>query len=203
MNLEERINQFKNMAQADPDNELGHFSLGKAYLDAERYAEAEPALQRTLELKPTYSKAYQLLGRTQLKLGKRDQAVATLKKGYHIAAERGDVMPRDEMAAQLTELGEELPKLETKVKPETTAVQSTGKSDFRCSRCGRPDRELPERPFKGALGEKVLANVCADCWREWIGMGTKVINEMGLQLSDPQAQAAYDEHMKDFLQLQD
>ena len=32
--LEQRIAQFENMAQADPDNEMAHFSLGNAYLQA-------------------------------------------------------------------------------------------------------------------------------------------------------------------------
>jgi Fe-S cluster biosynthesis and repair protein YggX len=74
-------------------------------------------------------------------------------------------------------------------------------ADLTCSRCGRPSAKMPERPFKGQLGEKVWANVCQACWREWIGTGTKVINEMGLQLADPRAQQVYDEHMQDFLQL--
>jgi Fe-S cluster biosynthesis and repair protein YggX len=60
---------------------------------------------------------------------------------------------------------------------------------------------MAERPFKGPLGEAVWANVCGECWREWIGMGTKVINELGLQLSSPRGQQVYDEHMREFLQL--
>ena len=36
--LEQRITQFENMAGADPDNEMAHFSLGSVYLEAERLA---------------------------------------------------------------------------------------------------------------------------------------------------------------------
>jgi len=61
---------------------------------------------------------------------------------------------------------------------------------------------LKERPFKGELGEKVLASVCADCWNEWIRMGTRVINELRLPLYDPQAQELYDQHLKEFLMLE-
>ena len=41
-----RIEQFRKMAEADPDNELGHFSLGKAYLEADRPAEASQSFAR-------------------------------------------------------------------------------------------------------------------------------------------------------------
>ena len=40
-----RIEQFKNMTEADPENELGHFSLGKAYLDAGQFDEAASSLR--------------------------------------------------------------------------------------------------------------------------------------------------------------
>ncbi len=203
MDFDERISQFKNMAEADPDNEMGHFSLGKAYFDAGRYAEAEPALARVLELNPTHSKTYQLLGQTRLELGKREEAVKTLKQGYEIAAQRGDVMPRDGIGQVLAELGEALPEVETAPADAPAATSPAISPDgFRCSRCGRPDGKLPARPFKGELGEKVWDRVCDQCWREWIGMGTKVINELSLQLADPKAQQMYDQHMIEFLQLE-
>ena len=47
----------------------------------------------------------------------------------------------------------------------------------------------------------IYNSTCADCWREWIGMGTKVINEMRLPLSDPQAQKIFDQQMIEFLNL--
>jgi len=205
MDIEARIQQFANMVEADPDNELGHFSLGKALLDAGRFSEAVRPLQRTLQLNPTYSKAYHLLGRAQLESGLRQEALVTLKRGYEVAAERGDVMPRNEIATLLAELGEALPDATgTAVPPAKQQPALGGQADgFQCSRCGRPHGKMPERPFKGPLGEKILACVCQECWREWIGMGTKVINEMGLQLSDPRSQSIYDEYMKEFLQIED
>ena len=60
---------------------------------------------------------------------------------------------------------------------------------------------MDERPFKGELGEKVLAHVCQACWKEWIAMGTKVINELRLDFSNPEASKTYDSHMMEFLQL--
>ena len=56
-------------------------------------------------------------------------------------------------------------------------------------------------PFRNAQGQMIQEKICADCWREWIGMGTKVINELRLPLNDPQAQKIYDQHMLEFLNL--
>ncbi len=56
-----RIEQFRKMAEADPSNELGHFSLGRACLDAGDFPQAIQSFQRTLELNPNIAKAYQLL----------------------------------------------------------------------------------------------------------------------------------------------
>lgn len=200
MDSEQRIEQFKNMADADPNNELGHFSLGKAYVEAKRFADAEPCFVRVLQLNPTYSKAYELLGQTQNELGNRDQAIKTLKQGFEVAAERGDVMPRNAISAMLTDMGEAVPEIAAGP-PASSPEAPTETQGFRCARCGSPSGKLPERPFKGDLGEKILALICTNCWREWVGMGTKVINELSLQLADPRAQATYDEHMKEFLQL--
>ena len=68
-----------------------------------------------------------------------------------------------------------------------------------CSRC-KEDREgLEKPPFRGALGEKILAGVCRQCWTDWQGEQTKLINEGRLSMSDPKAQAALDTRMKEYL----
>jgi len=67
------------MAEADPDNELGHLSLGRALVDAKRYAEAIPSLQRTIQLNIQNSRAYQLLGLAQKEAGDPAGAVQTLR----------------------------------------------------------------------------------------------------------------------------
>lgn len=200
MSIEERIQQFKTMAEADPDNELGHFSLAKAYLDAGRPAEAVASFDRVLQINPGYSKAYQLKGEAQLKLDRKSDAIATLKQGMEVAQKRGDLMPRRAMAELLRDLGEHVGELEPAGGP--AAAGAAGDAAFVCTRCGRPGGKMPERPFKGELGERIHREICAICWREWIGMGTKVINELGLALSDPRAQHAYDQHMKEFLMLE-
>ena len=197
-----RIAQFKKMAEADPENELGHFSLGKAYLDAGMFAEAIAPLQRAVELSPRNSRAYHLLGSAQTGIGDLAAAIATLRTGYEVANQRGDLMPRNEIAALLEALGETLPESDAAPSPsEKGQPTAVGEGQVQCSRCGGTKPKMAERPFKGALGEQVLASVCADCWREWIPMGTKVINELRLDFADPKHAELYDQHMKEFLGL--
>ena len=84
--LDDRIARFENMAEADPDNDMAHFSLGNAYLQAGRAAEAGRSLLRCLELNPDMSKAYQLAGQAMIQAGWEDKAAAMLKSGYEVAA---------------------------------------------------------------------------------------------------------------------
>src|SRR5437870_1516080 len=107
--LDERIAQFRKMANDDPDNELGHFRLGQLLAEAGRHEEAVQSFRRTLELSPQFSKVYQLLATSLVELGRRDEAVQVLKDGFAVADERGDNVPRDEMARLLGRLGQPVP----------------------------------------------------------------------------------------------
>jgi Fe-S cluster biosynthesis and repair protein YggX len=191
-----RIEQFRKMAEADPNNELGHFSLGRALLDAGDDAGAIACFDRVIALNPNLSKVYQLKGTAQLKLEETAGAIQTLKQGAKIATDRGDMMPRNEMIKMLADLGVELPELARRA-PE----QAVGEGQVLCQRCGRVNRKLAEPPYRNDYGRTIQAKICADCWREWIGMGTKVINELRLPLSDPQAQKVFAQHEREFLNL--
>ena len=205
MEQNQRIEQFRQMAEADPDNELGHFSFGKALLEAERFADAVAPLARAIELRPAMSKAYQLLGQAYDGSGNREQAVEMLTKGALVADEQGDVMPRETMARILGEWGAEVPVFKSAEASGSggSAEGSASAEGFRCSRCGRPDGQLAKPPFKGELGTKVFDHVCNGCWQEWIPMGTKVINELSLILSTPEGAQSYDQYMLEFLQLEE
>ena len=107
--LHERIAQFRKMANDDPDNELGHYRLGQLLMEAGQYDEAAQSFRRTLELSPQFSKVYHLLAQSLLQLGRRDEAVRVLREGFGVADERGDNVPRDDMAKMLAQLGEPPP----------------------------------------------------------------------------------------------
>jgi Fe-S cluster biosynthesis and repair protein YggX len=195
--LQDRIAQFRKMAQDDPDNELGHFSLGKLLLEAEQFDEAAKSFERTVALNDQFSKAFQLLGTCYVRLGQRDQALKTLRHGFEVADERGDNIPRDEMGKLISQLGETPPGSKKAV------VQQVGVGGFVCHRPGCPAgshaHQLPTVPMNDELGKQIYEKICADCWKEWLAMGIKVINEMRLDLSDEKAQTVYDNYMKEFL----
>lgn len=191
-----RIAQFRKMASDDPGNELGHFSLGKACLEADMHVEAVAALSRCIELNKNLSKAYQLLGQALLAMGRHDEAIARLSEGVKVADARGDLMPRNEMSRMLADLGVKVAE-PAAVGPKAQA----GEGEVLCSRCGLVKPKMARAPFSNAQGQQIHSHVCRDCWQEWIRMGTKVINELRLPLSDPGAARVYDQHMMEFLQL--
>src|SRR6516162_5560377 len=130
--LQERISQFRKMASDDPDNELGHFRLGQLLMEDGQYEEAVKAFRRTLELSPQFSKVFQLLGSSLIKLGRRDDAIAVLRDGFAVADERGDNIPRDEMVKLLVSFGQEAPVPQKADRPGVSGVGS----GFRCQRPG-------------------------------------------------------------------
>ncbi len=200
--LQDRIAQFRKMANDDPDNELGHYRLGQLLLEDKQYAEAAQSFRRTLELSPTFSKVYHLLALCLLHDKRRDEAVQALRQGFEVADERGDNMPRDEMARMLVELGEPAP--ESKRVAEGPVV---GQGGFRCQRPGCPfgpqAHQLTTPPFRDEVGRRIFERVCADCWGEWKkNYSIKVINELRLDLSTERGQEEYDRYMREFLGLE-
>ena len=198
--LQERIAQFRKMANDDPDNELGHFRLGQLLMEDGQHEEAAQSFRRTLELSPQFSKVFQLLGTCLIKLGKRDDAVKVLRDGFAVADERGDNIPRDEMVKLVVQLGEPAPASQRAGKP---AAGGAG-AGFRCQRPGCLEgahaRQLPKPPINDELGKKIHEQVCARCWEYWLrDLSIKVINEMRLDLSTEQGCQIYDQVMRETL----
>lgn len=193
----QRIDQFRKMANDDPNNELAHFSLGKALFEAGEHASAVESLRRAIALNPNISKVYQVLAQALLKLEDRGSAVAALTEGVQVADRRGDLLPRNEMSAMLRELGAAVPEPAS----TTPTAPVAGEGQVLCKRCGRAGPRLPKPPFRNQFGQDIFAGTCAPCWREAIGMGTKVINELRLPMNDPQAQKIWDQHIREFLNL--
>lgn len=189
------LERYKSMAEADPKNEIAHFSLGRALLEAGDAAEAAKSLQRVLALNPNISKAYQLLADAQIQTGHKDFAITTLTDGVNVAHRRGDLMPKNQMVQKLEELGAPVPKFGD---PATAVVSA---DQVYCKRHNGPGPKLEKAPFRNDFGKEIYENICATCWKEAIAFGTKVINELRLPLADPQAQKMWDQHVRDFLNL--
>lgn len=198
--LNNRIAQFENMVRegADPTNDMAWFSLGQAYAQAARHADAANAFIRCYELNPAMSKAYQLAGKALIESDQQEKAVEVLNEGYSAAASRGDRMPMQGMADLLARLGRTPPKIEG----APAGVEAPAGS-FVCTRTGRPGHQLDRPPFKGAVGRWIYENISRETWDDWIRQGTKVINEMRLDLSREDDAARYDRFMHEYLGIDD
>ncbi len=195
MDANTRIEQWEKMTQSDPDNDMGWFSLGNAYRDAGRSEEAAKALKRAIELNARSSRAYQLLGQVLIQLNRNDDAAEMLTKGYVVAASQGDVMPQRAMGSLLQKLGQLVPE----VKRTQTAQVELGENVIVDRKSGKPGNRLADPPMRGPIGRFIYDYYTQDTWREWIGMGTKVINELRLDLSREDHSRAYEEHMLEWL----
>jgi Fe-S cluster biosynthesis and repair protein YggX len=56
-----------------------------------------------------------------------------------------------------------------------------------CRRCDTDAQPLPRAPFRNELGERILAEICAGCWQEWLKHQTLLINHYGLDPREPKA----------------
>lgn len=198
MDINARIAQFENMVQpgADPDNDMAWFSLGGAYAQAARHADAARAYERCVAINPAMSKAYQLAGKAHIDSGQREMAVMVLSEGVRVAASKGDLLPKKAMIELLTTLGAPIPET------ASTAVAATGAAGtFICGRTGKPGNKLARPPMRGPIGQWIFEHISAETWGEWIKQGTKVINEMRLDLSRDDHAATYDQHMHEYLGL--
>jgi Fe-S cluster biosynthesis and repair protein YggX len=193
----QRIAQFRKVTEQNPTDPLGFFSLGRAQLEAGVNDDAVLSLQRALALDSRLSRAYQLLARAQIALGRKEEAYKSLNDGILIAHQRGDQMPKNEMIAMLQAEGQAVPELNAPSK------DVAGEGEVLDIRTGRVGRRMVKPPFRNKLGEILYNNVSAESWKEWIAQGTKVINELRLPMHDPAAQRVYDQHMIDFLNVRE
>ncbi len=194
--IEQRIAQWEQMAREAPDD-MAYFSLGSAYRDAERFEDADAAFAKAIELNPQMSRAYQLRGQVLIKLGREQEAADLLTRGYKIAAERGDVMPQRAMASLLQKLGVPLPETQD---PQAKKQQVEASGDTVLDkRTGEPQPRLAGPPMRGPLGRYIYDHFGQFTWQQWIGQGTKVINELRLDFSNAQHQDVYDQYMMEWL----
>ncbi len=195
MDITERIAQFENMAQADPENEMAHYSLAGAYAQADRHEDAAACYRRAIQLVPDFSKAYQLAAESLITLDRTDEAAELLTRGYEVAAKNGDVMPKNAMADLLAELGKPLPEVDAKDLPDIP------EGSFICHKSGRPGTPMDRPPFKGPIGEWIRDHISKESFQEWLGQGTKVINELRLDLSRDNDADTYDRYMHEYLEI--
>ena len=70
-----------------------------------------------------------------------------------------------------------------------------------CSRCGqtRAGFERPPVGTSGATAERIVREICQDCWGAWLKQQTMLINHYGLNLMEPQARTFLTQNREAYL----
>lgn len=193
MDLNERIARFEALVVDDPENDMAYFSLGGAYNQNAQFDKAAEAYVRCTELNPSMSKAYQLAGAAFMAAQNVDRAKEVLTEGYKVAAGRGDLMPQKGIAELLEQLGAPVPE----TKPKQDAAPTGG---FVCRKTGRPGHRMVRPPYHNKLGEWIQNNIAQETFYDgWLPTGTKIINELRLDLTRDADAAVYDHAMRAYL----
>ena len=72
-------------------------------------------------------------------------------------------------------------------------------ADVTCTRCGQTREGFERPPFPGAIGTRIISEICKDCWAQWLKQQTMLINHYGLNVMDPQARQFLTRNMDAFL----
>lgn len=98
------LQAFEELAAQAPENVMVRYSLGREYLKAQRYAEAEREFRESVRLKPDYSAAYRELGKALVGLARLEEAREIYRRGADIACEKGDLQTKKEIEVFLHRL---------------------------------------------------------------------------------------------------
>jgi uncharacterized protein HemY len=104
MSTDVLIAKYEGLLRQRPNDELLHFSLGKALYDAGRVPEATSQLQTALAAKPDWMVVTMLLAKIALQQNDKLTALAYYKKGLELAIAQDHEGPEEEIRAVLAKL---------------------------------------------------------------------------------------------------
>ncbi|MBI4372346.1 MAG: tetratricopeptide repeat protein [Candidatus Omnitrophica bacterium] len=99
--IQERVRRYQKVIELDPNDVLGYFSLGSAYLDGKSFGEARYAFEKAIEVDSNHSPSYFSLGLALESLGEKAQARQIYERGIQVADARGDMIPLRKMESRL------------------------------------------------------------------------------------------------------
>ncbi|MEX0602528.1 MAG: tetratricopeptide repeat protein [Bacteroidota bacterium] len=101
---EARIVRLRQFLEKDPDDSFSRYALALEYAGQGKTETAVETFLEVLRRDPRYVPAYQHLGYTYLKLGRRDEAAAIFRQGIEVAGQQGDTHARSEIQDALGEM---------------------------------------------------------------------------------------------------
>ena len=100
-----KLEQFKELAELDPEDPVVHYGLGSEHLKLGEFAEAAAAFRQAIALQPDYSAAYRELGKALEKQNRQEEAIAAYRQGKEVATQKGDLQTGREIDVFLKRLG--------------------------------------------------------------------------------------------------
>ena len=102
-----RIESLLAMLDRGQDSALLRFSIGSEYLVSDEHVLAVEHLQQAIELDPSYSAAWKLLGKALAAQKCNAEAIDAYRKGIDVAEANGDRQAAKEMTVFLRRLEKE------------------------------------------------------------------------------------------------
>jgi uncharacterized protein HemY len=96
--------KFLQMVQQYPESPLGHFSLGKFYLEESRWQEAVAALELAVQKDPTYAAAWVALGDAYAGSGAALRAQEVFQRALQTPHAQKDTSLQADIAQRLSRL---------------------------------------------------------------------------------------------------
>jgi len=87
--MQSRIDVFRQMLEAEPENTMVMFGLAKEYEKLGEYEQVIKVLERYLAKADDEGNAYGTLATAYEKTGRRERAIETLKKGIEVSMAHG------------------------------------------------------------------------------------------------------------------
>ena len=100
-----RLDTLLNFLKDDPSDVFTRYAIGLEYVKMNDAKRATTSFEQVIEYDPTYAPAYHQLGLLLVKLKKKDDARAILRRGIEAARQGGDGHAAMEMQETLEELG--------------------------------------------------------------------------------------------------
>jgi Flp pilus assembly protein TadD len=104
MSTDALIAKYEGLVKGRPNDELLHFSLGKALYDAGRVPEAEKHLRTALEIKSDWMVVTMLLAKIALQRDDKVAARSFYEKGLELAIAQDHEGPEEEIRTALAKL---------------------------------------------------------------------------------------------------
>ena len=102
--MSDRETTFKEMVRQFPQSPMGHFSLGRLFVDEKRWAEAVSALSEAVKLDPTYAAALVALGDAHSGAGAKDLAKAAWERALKTPLGMRDMSLQSDLEQRIRDL---------------------------------------------------------------------------------------------------